>query len=1247
MDPGSTTADSITERLEVLEAGPTVDDRFQRGVWDNLAPQGAKARLVDKALTRLMRETDETRALAYLDHWEGSLDPKCVLQLIQEIGERKALTKLQPVLEWCRKQQWAPQELTSAYRVVIKTAEALSKADVVVQLFEQMQDSDHLTPPTEMYVSLVQARTKIGDYQKAYDAILKLVELGHDIGQGDDSLLGALLFRVSSSPLGGTTAVALLRRALADGLAIDTRMVTSVLIGLQKEVPADLAEVTADVTAAVKAKGVKLDQFAYRVLLTTYQRTEALSELRDVLHELEDEEGLEPNMDYYRFLIPKLSAEERAEEAFAETRRLREKGAAIDGWIFRSCMYGCCRSGLCDQAAELYQDFRRTGFEPTLTQLNYLMGAFTKAGRKAEALGFYEELLEADLRPNAVTYGTLMDMARPDLPKVRAWFEQMKEDGVEPDRAVYHLMIDTLATNGQVDEARALLKEMEHELAGVSGGLKATPYVALAAGFAAVDRWEEAVDTLMRMRGRGMVVTTQTLVGVFQAASQNSGATVSMLLQIAERKGLPLSPTALTEIAGLFRRQGAVGAAWEVARKLKAQEPALDRRSFVEILNIHSRKGEWVDAQITFDKMVKAGIKPHPNDWTSLMAAYGKGVEYDKAVAILEQLIASGERPDTTKYNVLIDACIRAERPGEVTRWLAAMKERRVPFDSITFNMVIGAYAGRGDVRATEFTYRKMLENGHTPTKETYHYLIRASIAGGQFEAAPAWLEEMRKRGIERDVFTYNTLIRGYTERHRTEELEVVVGDMLQAAVPPDHITYELLFDYPDEGDRLARVLFASVKRVMSREAVEEQYNKLLMALTRKRRWDEVELVVDQAHEEGCRLDKRTFEGAIEKMAVDKKVTMAINMFHRMRAAMPHVVPREFAFMPVLHSFGRRRQWKQAAELLVQLKQAGVPCRAASHHKVLSIMEASEQWAAIVELYKSIRGEEFVRADKGILQLVMRAAKARVKQQQPDLELLQELYHALRGVRALPEKPPRVDSQHIQVRKLWKRGMKVARGVGIRDPDASGAKWGAAGEKGSDSRETEGGGNENEAKEPVAETGGEGGPSEGRGTLGRQSEGCPDDRRVESGSSSGKKEITNGSIELNERGEKNLGRTVENVEMSRAKVDEPSTSAVASGVERTQAGDGHASLKGPQNDVKASQTSVHREDSDINGTLVADKADARGISEASNERASLDESESIEDRRVAKLEDEDRMLEVLERSARQDEVLEGVVDSLN
>jgi pentatricopeptide repeat protein len=80
-------------------------------------------------------------------------------------------------------------------------------------------------------------------------------------------------------------------------------------------------------------------------------------------------------------------------------------------------------------------------------------------------------------------------------------------------RAVYHLMIDTLATNGEVDAAFKLLKEMEEALKGDSA-LKATPYVTLASAFAVADRLEEAVDILLRMKGRKMVVTTQNLVGV-------------------------------------------------------------------------------------------------------------------------------------------------------------------------------------------------------------------------------------------------------------------------------------------------------------------------------------------------------------------------------------------------------------------------------------------------------------------------------------------------------------------------------------------------------------------------------------------------------------------------------------------------------------------------------------------------------------------------------------------------------------
>lgn len=52
------------------------------------------------------------------------------------------------------------------------------------------QETDHLTPSPALYGSLAQALIKVEDFEKAYDAILKLKELGAGVGEGDASILG-------------------------------------------------------------------------------------------------------------------------------------------------------------------------------------------------------------------------------------------------------------------------------------------------------------------------------------------------------------------------------------------------------------------------------------------------------------------------------------------------------------------------------------------------------------------------------------------------------------------------------------------------------------------------------------------------------------------------------------------------------------------------------------------------------------------------------------------------------------------------------------------------------------------------------------------------------------------------------------------------------------------------------------------------------------------------------------------------
>lgn len=238
----------------------------------------------------------------------------------------------------------------------------------------------------------------------------------------------------------------------------------------------------------------------------------------------------------------------------------------------------------------------------------------------------------------------------------------------------------------------------------------------------------------------------------------------------------------------------------------------------------------------------------------------------------------------------------------------------------------------------------------------------------------------------------------------------------------------------------------------------------------------------------------------------------------------------------------------------------------------------------------------------------------------------------------------------IQVRKLWKAGMKITRGVGVRDTEARPGGRGPAGGKGSSDEEPERKGDE----ERETESGSEGQLLGGQGPRGQQAEGMSNDQGNEA-EISGKEEVTNGSIESDERGERDAlaqGRPDEDYQRSGAGLKEPTAGSGASGVDGSRVDNGPASFEKPQADAEGSQNNVHSEDSETaNSSLVADKVDAGGISEESKTSGSPSwgrgGSDPVADHHVAKLEEEDRILEVLERSARQDEVLEGVADSLN
>ncbi|XWS24590.1 hypothetical protein CRYUN_Cryun28dG0116100 [Craigia yunnanensis] len=92
--------------------------------------------------------------------------------------------------------------------------------------------------------------------------------------------------------------------------------------------------------------------------------------------------------------------------------------------------------GLSEQAINALRVMRADGLKPNLLALNSLINAFGEDRRDVEAFAVLQYMKENDVKPDVVTYTTLMKaLIRVDkFHKVPAVYEEMFLSGCTPDR---------------------------------------------------------------------------------------------------------------------------------------------------------------------------------------------------------------------------------------------------------------------------------------------------------------------------------------------------------------------------------------------------------------------------------------------------------------------------------------------------------------------------------------------------------------------------------------------------------------------------------------------------------------------------------------------------------------------------------------------------------------------------------------------------------------------------------------------
>ncbi|PRW57431.1 pentatricopeptide repeat-containing chloroplastic [Chlorella sorokiniana] len=352
--------------------------------------------------------------------------------------------------------------------------------------------------------------------------------------------------------------------------------------------------------------------------------------------------------------------------------------------------------------------------------------------------------------------------------------------------AAVHILRQELTTNGQRLKDEALSEE-------------------LILGLVSQVNTAAVLDALPLVKASTHLSATAIRV----AAQRGSLRGVRALLRHAFQAGVALGP----EGADVWR------AAIVAFGQLKRPEDA--RQAFVDM---RVRAGAW-DTDDT----------PTVNLLLNALASDVK-LQFIRA----RQLLDLGVKPDTSTFNCLLKACMRARDVRRAHLALQWMTQAGVGADEITYNTLVKVHSYAGDFEGVLAVWRRMGVTGFAPTAKLWGSLLVACSAAGQLEQASIFWWEMKQLhaesnggvittdnvcammtacngagqyerclaafqeakglGVPMDVRAYNIALRACHTPGKTLRQEqlmqafAIYEEMKQAGLAPDTVTFGTLF---------------------------------------------------------------------------------------------------------------------------------------------------------------------------------------------------------------------------------------------------------------------------------------------------------------------------------------------------------------------------------------------------------------------------------------------------------------------
>mmetsp|Transcript_2341 Transcript_2341/g.6397 ORF Transcript_2341/g.6397 Transcript_2341/m.6397 type:complete len:506 (+) Transcript_2341:129-1646(+) len=213
--------------------------------------------------------------------------------------------------------------------------------------------------------------------------------------------------------------------------------------------------------------------------------------------------------------------------------------------------------------------------------------------------------------------------------------------------------------------------------------------------------------------------------------------------------------------------------------------------------------------------MVRFNVERSLHFYEVTMKQLAAQKQYRQALATYDRLKEDGLEPSVVTCSCLIGFAAEVGELSRAVEFFRTLSSITTP--SIRAYMtVLRVHAKRQDWAASLAVFREMRERGVKRDSLVLNFVLATGVSADQVEEAAALVEEAQheKPGIL-DVVSYNTVIKGYTQRGDAAGALEALAQMGSRGVAPNSITFNTAMDAAVRGGRVAEAweLLGSMRR--------------------------------------------------------------------------------------------------------------------------------------------------------------------------------------------------------------------------------------------------------------------------------------------------------------------------------------------------------------------------------------------------------------------------------------------------